>query len=337
MISNKSDLNEKNLKKELILITERLKIGKLEEALKFPKYFQIETVRICNARCPFCAIDKWDKSVPLMSDKLYDKIVEELSSYSDWIEFVALQRAGEPLLDKKIFERVFRLKKAKIKKISMSTNASMLNESNATKLLEAGLDEIILSIDSIDKENYEKMRVGLNYENTIYNIKQYFKLRDKINPKSVIRVRGVSFYDMTLPEHREEMKRWEAFWSNLRKENDRIYLKRAHNWGNQKALDIPQFDKIENVFHPCIIPWSTMHVTAMGLVPLCPHDYDAILNLGDVNKDTIRNIWNGSKWDSVRKKHSNGERNQISFCQGCKTFDPEFSLEKWQEKQLYEG
>ena len=213
MITNRNDVNNKNLQKEIKDISTRLNLKSLNDAEYFPKYFQIETVRICNARCPFCAIDKWDKSVPLMEDSLFEKIVSEFKNYTKWIEFVALQRAGEPLLDKKISQRVKLLKSIGIKKISMSTNASLLTENKAEELLKSGLDEIILSIDSIDKENYEKMRVGLKYENTITNIKNYFFIRDKINQKSTIRVRGVSFYDITLPEHREEMIRWESFWS----------------------------------------------------------------------------------------------------------------------------
>lgn len=336
MITRAENVTAENLRKEMQAIADRMRLPHADEALRFPKFFQIETTRICNARCPFCAIDQWDKSVPMMSDKLFEKIVTEMADYKDWIEFVAVQRAGEPLLDKKIVERVRALKEIGIKRVSLSTNASMLTEQKSTALLEAGLDEMMLSIDSIDKDTYQKMRVGLDFETVIQNIRTFFRVRNRIKPDVVVRVRGVSFHRIDDSGHRTEMNRWERFWDELKRPHDRIYLKRAHNWGNQVEWKghTPVY---EAVYHPCILPWSTMHVTAMGKVPLCPQDYDAKMNIGDVNVHPIAEIWKNENWRRIRELHKTGQRNQISFCQGCKLFDLENSLEKWQEKQLYEG
>ncbi len=333
MIYEKIDVTETTLNKELEDIRRRADVDSLQDALYFPKYFQIETIRICNAHCPFCPVDEWDKSVPLMADNLFDKIVEEMSDYSDWIEFLALQRAGEPLLDKKIVKRVKKLKDIGIKRVSISTNASRLFEKKSIELLEAGLDEIMLSIDAVDKENYEKTRVGLNYNDVIANIRGFFKLRDQINPNCVIRVRGVSFYDINNIQHQEALKKWENFWGELRKDTDRIYMKKAHNWGNQKEWEghTPSYG---NVFHPCVLPWSTMHVTAMGIVPLCPQDFDGVANLGDINTQSIAEVWRGEKWQKVREQHSTGRRNEISLCRGCRLFDLDNNLENWQQKRL---
>ena len=185
MITNVKDVNATNLKGELDHIAQRLNLSDINETQYFPKYLQLETVRVCDARCPFCAIDQWDKSTPLMSDKLFEKIVSELAGYSHWIEAVCIQRAGEPLLDKKLGPRIKMLKDAGIKKVTMSTNASQLNQDKAIELLEAGLDDIMLSIDSIDKEAYEKIRIGLSFENVMNNIQGLFAVRDEIKPELI--------------------------------------------------------------------------------------------------------------------------------------------------------
>lgn len=183
------------------------------------------------------------------------------------------------------------------------------------------------------------MRVGLKYETVLHNIKMLFKVRDEINPDMLIRVRGVSFYDLDKKEERLELKRWEKFWSRFRKPHDRIYMKQAHNWGNQIDLDERMGNGGNsdngNIYHPCILPWSTMHITAMGIVALCPMDYDGKMNLGDINTSTIAEVWENKKWSWVREVHRTGNRNEINFCQGCKLFDLEFSLED--KKELYEG
>ena len=70
---------------------------------------------------------------------MFEKIAAEMARYSDWIDAVCIQRAGEPLLDKKLGSRIQILKEAGIKKITMSTNASLLTQEKSVELLEAGL------------------------------------------------------------------------------------------------------------------------------------------------------------------------------------------------------
>lgn len=336
-IFEQSQVNKVNLNKEMEDIASRLKFKTYQEGLYFPKYFQVETTRLCNSRCTFCAVDQWDKTTKFMSDELFNKIVDEMSNYKHWIEVVMVQRAGEPLMDKQIIKRVKALHDAGIKIISMSTNVSMLTEQKARDLIEAGLGEIMLSIDSVERSTYEKTRIGLNYDKVIQNIKTLFKVRDELKPNMIVRVRGVSFYDLEKKEQRNELIAWEDFWGALKKPQDRIYMKRAHNWGNQKDFEDGKFEKNDWVYHPCILPWSTMHITAMGTVALCPQDYDGKMNIGNINTHTIKEVWNNENWTKIRKLHLDGNRNEISFCQGCKLFDLDFKLEDWQQKQLYES
>lgn len=334
MILSRDDLSEHRLAQELEALADRIDVDELSAALQFPRFFQIETTRLCNARCPFCAIDQWDKSTPMMADALWEKIAAELVQWKHWIRFVDLQRAGEPLLDKKIYDRVKQLKEGGIKHVAISTNASGLNERNARRLLEAGIDEVMLSIDSVVKEKYEQLRVGLNYNLVLSNIRNFFRLRDELRPSAQIRVRAVCVYD---PDNdSQEMLEWENFWRPMKKPRDRIYMKRVHSWGNQVDVDgAPSPDA--DIFHPCIIPWSTMHITAMGTVALCPHDFDGKANLGDINSHSIAEVWKAQKLMEVRRLHATGERNAISFCRGCRTFDEEFSLERdkenWRTRQ----
>lgn len=307
-------------------IAARLELSDISESFSFPKYFQIETARVCNARCPYCASNQWDKSTPFMSDALFNKVVDEIRDYNGWINWVCISRAGEPLLDRKIGTRVRILKQAGIRRVNMTTNASMLNESKARELLEAGLDEIMLSIDSIEKAEYEKIKIGLDFHAVMKNIESFMNLRQEINQEVIVRVRAVSFFNLDEKEHRIKADRWEAFWKQFRRPQDRIYMKRPHNWGNQKFWDgnIPSYDL---VYHPCILPWSTLHITSSGTATICPMDYDAKFNLGDLNRQTIREIWTGKEISDIREKHSHGRRNEISFCVGCRNFDPDFSLE----------
>ena len=319
-------ITKEDLSFEMQKIAKRLNLENIQGALYFPKYFQIETSRLCNAKCPYCAYDQWNKDVPFMSEDLFAKVVNELERYAHWIEWVCLSRAGEPLLDKKIIERVYMLKQVGIKRVNLTTNAFLLNEEKIRRLLDVGLDEIMFSIDSIDKNEYEKIKVGLKFEKVLKNIELFFKLREEVNAKTIVRIRAVAPYDIESAIGQSKLRKWEDYWNQFRKPNDRIYMKKPHNWGNQKEL-VGYVPNIAAVYHPCILPWSTLHVTAMGTATLCPMDYDAIMNLGSVVLQSIKEIWDGVEVNKIRENHRNGMRNNIRFCEGCKLFDLDSRLE----------
>jgi radical SAM protein with 4Fe4S-binding SPASM domain len=327
MILEQDQATEANLRAELDDIARRLNLSSVEDSLYFPRYVQIETIRICNARCAFCAVDQWDKTVPRMADALFDKIVEELKDYADWVRWVNIQRAGEPLLDRSIHDRIRKVKDAGIKAVTMSTNASALTERNARRLLDAGLDELMISIDSVDRETYERTRVGLNYDRVMANIRNFFALRDALRPSTRIRIRGIIFLPPSDPGFPAAVSAWEDYWKDLRAPGDRIYMLPPHTWGNQVGWD-GYSPSVEATYHPCIMLWSSLQITAMGKVALCTDDYDAKIELGDVNRQGLAEIWRGEAFQRVRRIHASGRRNDLGMCLGCRTYDEPNSLEK---------
>ncbi|SLM30887.1 Predicted Fe-S oxidoreductase [Desulfamplus magnetovallimortis] len=332
MIYDKKNINSETLEKELKNISVRAGVVKLEETIRFPKYFQLETIRLCNSHCTFCTVDVWDKSVPYIPEKLFEKVIEEMKDHNDWIEVVSVQRAGEPLLDKKITERIRRLKDIGIKRVNLSTNASLLTEDKTKELIDAGLDEIMFSIDSVDRETYSKMRIGLDFDTVVKNIRTFFRIRAEMNSNILARVRGISFYDVNSLQDQGKLKKWENFWNELKRPGDRIYMKQVHNWGNQKTWEEYTFEE-PWVYHPCVLMWTTMHITTMGKIAMCPIDFDAKVVMGNLWEQTIKEIWQGHIFTKFRKLHSRGKRNELDYCQGCRLFDSDFTLESLEKNQ----
>ena len=64
--------------KEDYLIKRIDKDKKISDLLEFPSYIEIETVNACNARCPMCTINDWERNYPIMRDNVFDKISDEL-------------------------------------------------------------------------------------------------------------------------------------------------------------------------------------------------------------------------------------------------------------------
>ena len=61
----------------------------LEGLLRFPKYVEIETVNACNARCPMCTINDWERNYPIMKDDVWNKISDDVALEDEQVRVVA--------------------------------------------------------------------------------------------------------------------------------------------------------------------------------------------------------------------------------------------------------
>ena len=275
---------------------------------EFPLYFEIETVNACNARCPMCTIDDWTRHTPTMKDELFERIAMEICAHKHDVKRVALYRDGEPLLDKKLPKRIRRLKGGGIRNVGISTNVELLDEERSTAILEAGLDEIVLSIDSLDKNVFEAIRVKLHFETVMDNALRFIGLRNTIRPQCSIWVRMIR-----QESNRDEFPAFYAFWKPLLKGNDRCYFLNTHNWGGQ----LQGFDSEKPTNLPCVALWSLMVIFADGKVPMCNVDFNNKHPLGDVTTHSIEELWQSKLQNERRELHLARERGKIDMCANC--------------------
>jgi len=286
-----------------------------QDLLAFPRYLEIETVNACNARCPMCTIADWERGFVPMTDGLFNKIADEIVTHSDEILRVSLYRDGEPLIDKKLPERVARLKEGGIKNTAIATNVSLLNEERARALLHAGLDLIILSIDSLDKEVYESIRVRLKFEEVLENAIKLIELRDEIRPETKIWVRMIR-----QPSNEDEWPAYRDFWSPKVSSNDRVYYHNLHNWGGQ-LVDSSHFAPSLEPQLPCVALWSLLVVLCNGDVPLCNVDFNNRHPTGSVLNNSIEEIWKSQLLEQRRGWHLTDQKSKISLCTNCNVWD----------------
>lgn len=311
------------LTSEITKLKSELGVDDLSDMLFFPKFFEVETVNACNASCIMCTINDWEKKKSyLMSDSIWKIFINEIKDYVQWINRVNLSRDGEPLLDKKLESKIKDLKKINIRFVTFATNASMLDKERIFSILDSGVDDIMFSIDGHTKETYERIRKGLNYEKVRDNCINFIKIRDEKNSKITIRIRMV-----LQNENEKELYDWMRFWKSKLRDGDRVYAKPVHSWGNQLkghrqiANNISSVKVKDYVSISCISPWSTMIVKINGNIPLCPVDYKCQFMMGNIEKTTIKKIWNSEGFNMVRKKLLSGNRNEISLCKDCWLWD----------------
>ena len=302
-------------------LKQKLKLTKFEDYLRFPMYYEIETVNACNAACKMCTVNKWRESRdPFMSPELFKKMADELIKYKDIVRTVNLCRDGEPLMDRKLEEKITYLKKGGIKHITFSTNASLLTEKRALSLLKSSLDEIMFSIDGLKKETFEKIREGLNFEKITNNVLQFIKLRNSTATTVKIRVRMV-----IQKENLSEVEEWGKYWRGFLQKQDSVHAKNIHSWGNQLENYVP-VKETGKLTDPCTSPFSTMIIRYNGDVTICPLDYDFKFINGNILEHDIKDIWqNGTYFKKFRELHLHGLRDDFILCKGCRLWNADES------------
>lgn len=285
------------------------------QLLDYPKYIEIETVNACNARCPMCTINDWERNYPVMKDDVWEKVSEDIIEHKKLLKRVSLYRDGEPLIDKKMPKRINKFFENGITETSIATNVSLLNEKRATDLLEAGLGMIIFSIDSLKKDVFEKIRVRLNFEEVRDNAIRFLQLRDKINPRCRVWIRMIR-----QESNYNEWDDYYDFWKKYASDVDRIYYHNIFNWGGQ----LDGYKSISKSFEPnlpCVALWSLMVIFANGDVPLCNVDFNNKYPTGSIMKNSIKELWTSKIMNARRKLHMNGNKKDISICSNCNVWD----------------
>lgn len=159
-------------------------------------YLRISLTEACNLRCIYCMPEgnvcfKYDNG---LTD-------DELKYLIDVFGDIGLKKlrftGGEPLLRKSIVELVAHAKKKNINKIAITTNGVLL-EKYLDDLVEAGLTEINISLDSLKEERFKDITRGGNLKSVLSSIKRAVKkgLIVKVNAVIIKDINQDEFVDL---------------------------------------------------------------------------------------------------------------------------------------------
>ena len=125
------------------------------------KDLRISVMDTCNYRCPYCMpADKFDDNYQFLkpSQRLsFDEIERLVKIFAEFGVNKIRLTGGEPLLRKNLANLIYRIKHIQgIKDIALTTNGQLLKR-QLPKLIDAGLDRVNISLDTIDKDLYYQM------------------------------------------------------------------------------------------------------------------------------------------------------------------------------------
>ncbi len=290
-----------------------------------PLILWIEPTSHCDLKCPMCPTSYKDVRKGYMDIELFKKIVDEIHTF---VLEVFLVQGGESLLHNDLPEMIEYLNQKDIYPI-LTTNANSLNTALAEKLLETDIQMLTFSFDGYDRETYESIRKGADFENVIGNIKSFLKIKKEKNRKR----------PYIIIESIVNSKKDQRFTGGKREEFKKRFrglpvgefsTRLVTNYGQNPAIYDDTYD-IQNLqsvfkrqkeageinFHPCPRPWTTVSVLQDGRVVPCCIDLFGEIPLGNVKDKEIIEIWNDSPMKKLRKKHLKKDLKEVPLCNKC--------------------
>ena len=298
--------------------------------LASPNFIQVEVSNICNLHCIMCPID--DIEAP--KRKLTIDEFKRILSQFPYLKQVGLYGIGEPLNNPRIYEMIKICHDRNIKTEFVS-NATLFNETRINQLIESGLSNIYISIDSVNPQNYESIRIGSNFEKVIQNLKTLIDCKKAANSKTP----EIGIVTVTMSENVDELIDIINFISTL--EVDSLMIKglntsytgqslkiNSDNFNKVLALckKINQSGKLQIRFYhenkeACSWPWNSVFITVHGdVTPCCNCADSSIISFGNIFQQNFLEIWNNEQYKNFRTTF----RSEIpTVCKPC----PDYSFD----------
>ncbi len=256
-----------------------------------PKILKIEVTNRCNGRCIFCSHKFLAKRLIDMPLETVKKLLNEASTWKPKVQFSGI---SEPTLYPYLVEAV-KYCHGKGMISCFNTNGMLMTPNLTRELVKAGLSEFLLAIDGRDREIYEKIRVGLNFETVKYNIQEAWKICRSSKTK-------MHLLHVKCRENQHDIRDIEKYWRSYAHKShisSEIPLTLGHPDAD-KGRVLPQHNKV------CDRPWTQLIIRANGNIPLCCVDLTDKYIMGNIYKNSMLEIFNSKKFDKLKQRIKKG-------------------------------
>jgi MoaA/NifB/PqqE/SkfB family radical SAM enzyme len=154
---------------------ESVKERRGDYATRQPVCVYLETTNRCNLLCTTCPRTYAELEPPAdMSWELFVSIVDQIPN----LQRAVLHGVGEPMLVRNL-PRMVRYLKDRGTYVLFNTNGTLLNERNGRALIEAGLDELRVSLDASNAKSFRAIRGKDYFARILRNVRAFRNLQER--------------------------------------------------------------------------------------------------------------------------------------------------------------
>jgi MoaA/NifB/PqqE/SkfB family radical SAM enzyme len=238
-----------------------------------------------------------------MDIELFKRVIDECEENGTGA--ITLASRGEPTLHPKFCE-MLEYASGKFFEIKINTNGTRLTDEICHSIFKNEVNDIVLSIDTEQKDLFEKYRKNASFDEVVENVKNLHNIRKKFYPNSITAIRISGVY--CGPD--QDNEKFSEFWGQ---------------WADEITIsDVEErWDTYNNPIHPdlstpCAYVWERFYVWWDGVCNPCDVDYKSKLSLGTLDENnSIKDIWNSKEYKLLRLNHENGMRSGCFPCDRC--------------------
>ncbi len=294
-----------------------------------PAALSIEPANSCNLHCLECLTGSLQlvrkKGKILQED--FNRIINQ--TYKELCHLF-LYFQGEPFLHAQLIDFICYAKSKGIFTAS-STNGHFLSEINAKAIVRSKLDFLIISLDGINQESYQKYRKEGDFNRVISGIKTLVKTKKELK----INYPLIELQFIVFKHNEQEIKGFKELGKELGV--DKISVKSAQIHKPEKSSEIlppenlaysrykqdesGKFHLIKKKRKYCRRQWTGAVITWEGDVAPCCYDKEAKYAYGNLKNHSFRELWHSRQAMQFRENLFQ-RRNVPDICKDC----PEISI-----------
>lgn len=294
--------------------------------LSTPITMFIDPCNLCNFKCRFCPTGHskliTERFNGTMKFDIYKKLINEFKDFENSINTVHMYKEGEPLLNKNFSEMVKYAKESGfVDHVDTTTNGYLLNEDLSKEILDNGLDRINISVNGMSNKQFlEFTGIRVNFDRYTDNIKKFYEIRENCGYNCEICIKTTGDF---LTEEEKTL-----FYNTFGDYADRIFIENMApcwpefnvekysgiNISKTKGIYNQDLNKEVNV---CPYIFYSTTINSDGTVSLCFLDWKHNLIIGDIKKQSLKEIWNSKLLHTYQMNNINGKRKENKVCSKC--------------------
>lgn len=299
--------------------------SKLEDIipLETPFLLYVDPSSACNFRCAFCPtghrdlVKASDYKRSVMGLELFEKLVRDLEAFPQPLRVMRMNKIGEPLINRNLPAMIAMAKTSgRVQHIDLATNAALFTPQLLTQLVEAGLDRLNISLEGVSREQYRQhAKVNVDFERMVDTIRGFYAERGgcevtiKIPGNYLSAADRQKFFDL-FGNHCDRIfvEELSPIWPGFDVEK-RAGIRVQEHEGQYRQ---PLVDK-----DVCTYIFYAMALNSDGTVSACCPDWDQKLVVGDLRRQSLREIWNSREMLELQLQHLRGRRRDNPVCRDC--------------------
>ena len=288
----------------------------------FPYHLTIETGNFCTLHCPLCPTGQGKEDLPkgFLTFANFKKIIDE---FGDYLLVLELYNWGEPFLNRE-FLKMIRYARDKNIIVTTSSNLNIFDDKTCRKLIQSGLNLLMVSLDGASQETVETYQRGNNFAKVINNIKKIVKEKRKLNSRKPLlqwKFFVTKFTEKEMPKAKRLAKEIGVdhieFAKILCDMSQRFFLDPESQFENVKEW-LPhdeRYSAYDNILkirkkalkNDCSSLWTRSVMNWDGTIFPCCNVYGKKWGFGNALEEGFTTIWNNDDYRSSRERVANGK------------------------------